>query len=131
MSQILIDSSVWIAFFNGDSTAAILSELIDCNKICINELILAEIIPSLKHKKEGHLIDILSQVQKISLVINWREIIYFQTYNLKKGINNVGISDLIILQNAVNNNVELFTLDKHFSLMSKYFSLKLFDHKKS
>jgi hypothetical protein len=42
MTKILVDSSVWIDYFNGNNPKSdILSDLIDSNAICINDLILA------------------------------------------------------------------------------------------
>jgi hypothetical protein len=49
-----------------------------------------------------------------------------QTLNLKKGINKVGISDLIIAQNAIENDLELYAFDKPFTLMSGLHELKMF-----
>jgi len=50
-----------------------------------------------------------------------------QTQNLLHGINNVGIPDLFIVQNAIDNNIQLFSYDKHFMLMSDLFGLQLFE----
>jgi hypothetical protein len=46
--------------------------------------------------------------------------------NLRNGINNVGIADLIIVQNTTDNDMELFSLDKHFQLISELHGLKLY-----
>jgi hypothetical protein len=100
--------------------------LIDNNQICVNDLILSELLPFLKIKKELKLIDILLSIRKIPLAIDWPQIIDYQTLNLKSGINNVGIPDLIILQNVISSNLTLFTRDKHFSLMKEIISFNLF-----
>jgi predicted nucleic acid-binding protein len=50
-----------------------------------------------------------------------------QTANLKNGINKVGIPDLIIMQNAQEHSVPLFTLDRHFALMSKIHGITLYE----
>lgn len=49
MSLILVDSSVWIDYFRGSNHIKIhdFENLIDNNQICINDLILSELIPSL------------------------------------------------------------------------------------
>ncbi len=39
--MVLIDSSVWIAYFKGAESALSLNGLIDTNNICVNDLILA------------------------------------------------------------------------------------------
>ena len=131
MKYTLIDTSVWIEYFRG--TKAINTELInsfiDNNQICINDLILSELLPSLKHKKETDLIDILLSIRNIPIEINWQEIINYQIINLKNGINNVGIPDIIILQNVINNNLSLISVDKHFNQMKKHFDFSLIDIK--
>ena len=128
MNLVLIDSSVWIAYFRGIKTARIneFENLIDNNRICVNDLILSELLPSLYQRKESEIIDILKSVRKIPLEINWDEIIEFQRINLKSGINNVGIPDLIIVQNVIQNGISLFTIDKHFHIMSKHHKFKLY-----
>ncbi len=120
MKSILVDSSVWIEYFRGRKEAAALDELIDRNQICINNLILSELIPILRIKKENALIKILMAIQNTAIKIDWAEIIDFQETNLRNGLNNIGIPDLIIVQNVRGNNLLLYSLDKHFELMSKY-----------
>ena len=97
----------------------------DNNQIVTNQLILAELIPSLTLKNETEVIDILKTIDCISLAINWVEIIRFQSINLKNGINKVGIPDLIIIQNVLQNDLTLFSLDKHFYLMEKFHKYKM------
>jgi predicted nucleic acid-binding protein len=128
--MVLVDTSVWIEYFKGNTDVKRLDTLIDTNNVCINELILAELIPSINIKKEQKLKEILFSINRLEIDINWNQIISIQTTNLKNGINKVGISDIIILQNAIMNNVELYTIDKHFSLMSKYNKVKLYNAKK-
>ncbi|MBF0377506.1 MAG: PIN domain-containing protein [Desulfamplus sp.] len=125
--MVLIDSSVWIEYFKGAESALPLNGLIDTNNICVNDLILAELIPSINHKKEKTLKQLLMTITKIRININWNNIIYMQTQNLRHGINKVGIADLIIAQNAIENDLELFAIDKHFALMAELHGLKLYD----
>ena len=126
MKNILVDSSVWIEYFRGRTEAAALDELIDKNQLCINNLILSELIPFLRMKKENTLILILMTIKNTAIKINWEEIIDFQEINLKNGLNKIGIADLIIVQNIRNNNLRLYSLDKHFELMSKHIEFDRF-----
>jgi predicted nucleic acid-binding protein len=126
--MILVDSSVWIAYFKGDDRALPLNELIDSNDLCLNHLILAELIPSIVQKREIALKDLLLAINTIDMKVNWQELIDMQIVNLSNGINNVGIADLMIAQNAMHNGLELFTLDKHFLLLSQYHKLKIYKH---
>jgi len=124
--MVLVDSSVWIEYFKGNESVLLLNELIDSNNLCINDLILAELLPSINNKKELDLKELLLTIERIDIAIDWHQIISMQTINLRNGINKVGISDLIIAQNAIENNIELYTMDKHFDLMSKIHELKLY-----
>ncbi len=125
--MILVDSSVWIEYFKGTKRAILVNELIDNNSLCINDLILAELLPAINQRKEVHLREMLLSVAKTEVKINWNQIVYMQTQNLLQGINKVGIPDLLIVQNAIDNNLQLFSYDKHFRLMSEMFDLRLFE----
>ncbi len=128
MNPILVDSSVWIEYFRKQSSpiSIELDLLIETGNIYVNELILSEIVPFLRLKKETELIDILYSIEKIPLKINWDEIIEFQISNLKHGVNKVGIPDLLIVQNVIQNKAILFTLDKHFHLMKTHLKVNLY-----
>jgi len=126
--MVLVDSSVWISYFRGDRKAKSLDYLIDTNTACVNDLILAELLPSILHKNEPELRDILLAIHRVPLEVHWERIISMQTINLKKGINSVGIADLIILQNAQEHNIPLFTFDRHFVLMSRIHELCLHEY---
>ena len=77
------------------------------------------------HNRQDEVIDILKSVRNIPLRINWDQVTEFQYLNIKNGINNVGIPDLIIMQNVIDNDLSLFTNDKHFHIMSKLFKCKV------
>jgi len=127
--MVLVDSSVWIEYFKGNNKTIALNNILDVNTVCINDLILSELLPSINHKKEKELKELLLTITKIPLIINWNTIIYMQTQNLKNGLNKVGIADLIIAQNVIDNDLELFTLDKHFEIMSSLHDFRLFPGK--
>jgi predicted nucleic acid-binding protein len=126
VNQVLVDSSVWIGFFRGSLPREGIFNLIDANQICTNDLILSEIIPPLVIRKERALVETLARIDRSPLAIEWQEIISYQVKNLQKGIHGVGIADLVIMQNVIQNNLVLFTLDAHFKLMSRVFPLRLY-----
>lgn len=125
--MILVDTSIWIDYLRGMESALPLMTLIDSNSICTNDLILAELLPSLKVRKETELVRLLESVERYSIRIDWKELITMQSYNIKNGINKVGIPDLIIAQSAVQNDLKLYSKDKHFSLMKKHIGLKIYE----
>ena len=117
--NILVDSSVWIDYFRSAENSEQLDTFIDQNLVCTNYLILAELIPFLKLKKQTQIAKLLLELNIFPLETNWKRIIEYQTKCLKNGINKIGIPDLIILDNIVQHDLTLFTLDKHFSLIQK------------
>jgi predicted nucleic acid-binding protein len=127
VSQILVDSSVWIAFFRGSIPKEPLFKLIDANQLCTNDLILSEIVPYLVIRKQKELVATLNRIQRYSLSIDWHELIEFQVRNLRKGINSVGIPDLIIMQNVIQHHLILYTKDSHFTNMAEIFTFELYD----
>lgn len=125
MNIFLVDTSVWIAYFRGQENVKQLDQVIETNSIRTNELILSELLPLIRLKSENNLAEILETVQKLFLEINWDQIRNIQLLNLKNGINKVGIPDLIILQNAIQNKATLLTLDNHFKLISEHLDCKV------
>ena len=122
---VLVDTSIWIDYFRGGENSADMEFLIDENLIIINDIILAELIPYLKIKKQTKVVNLLYEVTKMPLDIHWEEIIEFQLKCLKSGANGVGIPDLIIAQNAKQNNCTIYSLDKHFLLLNKVLKINL------
>jgi len=64
--SVLIDTSVWIDYFKGAKDSEKLDYLIDNNLVLINDLILTELIPLLKIKRQKHF-RLLQKVLKIRL----------------------------------------------------------------
>ena len=129
MKKILIDTSIWVEYLKSNSKYKIIDDLIKENQICTNDIILSEILPSLYVRNEYELIDSLKHLDNITVNIKWEIIIQMQIMNYKNGINKVGIPDLIILQNVIDNNLIIFTLDKHFELMKDIFEYRSFEFK--
>jgi predicted nucleic acid-binding protein len=126
MKDNLIDSSVWIEYFKGNQRYSFITDLIYTNAICTNAIILTELLPLIIHKKENELASLLNSLRRKIVIIDWQEIGNIQILNLKHGNNNVGISDIIIAQNCIQNELKLITKDKHFGIMTKYMPLKLY-----
>lgn len=82
-------------------------------------------VPFLKLKNQFHLDELLNKVEIIPLFVDWQKIINYQTVALRNGINKIGLPDLIILDNVIQNNLTLYTLDKHFQLLKRHIHLEL------
>ncbi len=124
--EILVDTSIWIDYFRGGGHSTSMDALIDENILVTNEIILAELIPYLKIRKQAEVIKLLYEINQIPLRIDWEEIIEFQVKCLKSGANGVGIPDLIIAQNVKQNSCVIYSLDKHFQLLNKVLKVELY-----
>ena len=124
--EVLVDTSVWIDYFRAGNKSAELDDLIDENVIVTNDLILTELIPFLKLKRQAEVVKLLSEIKRIPLQIDWDDIIESQLKCLKSGSNGIGIPDLIIAQNAKENHCEVFSLDKHFQVLNQIIKVKLY-----
>ncbi|MCL6259554.1 PIN domain-containing protein [Aquiflexum sp. TKW24L] len=114
--KVLVDSSVWIDYFR-TRDIPYLEHLIKEDLICTNDVILTELIPSLLLQKRKDIVESLLTVENIQLEIDWVIIRQYQLMNIKNGINKVGIPDLLIFQQIIDQRITLFTFDKHFRLL--------------
>jgi len=123
---VLVDTSIWIDYFRTGNNSKKLDALIDENIVVINDIILAELVPYLKMKKQAKVIELLHEINRIPLDIDWKEIVEFQVRCLKSGANGVGIPDLIIAQNAKQYDCMVYSLDKHFRLLNHVLQVNLY-----
>lgn len=127
--DVLVDTSVWIAFFrnqrNAEKVCDALDYLLMGDEAVVNEVVLTELLPSIIHRREMKIATCLQGVRKFDLEIDWADIRNMQVVCLANGINKVGVPDLIIAQQAVRRNVPLFSLDGHFRLIAEKLPLKL------
>jgi predicted nucleic acid-binding protein len=130
MKNILIDSSAWIEYFRGNEKYRYIKNLIYSNITCTNDLILTELLPSIIHKKEKHLEELLNSLTKYEMKVSWYELQKIQVMNYKHGYNNIGITDLMIAQNCLQNSLKIIAQDKHFAEMAEYIPIKIYEQGK-
>lgn len=123
--NVLVDSSAWIAYFRGSGAADRMDWLISEGLVATNDLILAELLPSLLVRGENRLARLLRETVRFPLTPDWNDVINLQTVCLRNGINKVGIPDLLIAQHVRQHHIPLYTLDRHFTLLSRYIPLNL------
>ena len=123
--NVLVDSSVWVAYFRGTSDLPALDWLLEEGLVVTNDIILAELTPALLVRGERKLVSLLREIECVPLAVDWSGIIEMQVTCLRNGINNVGIPDLMVAQHAIQHNLSLFSLDKHFRFLSKHVPLSL------
>ncbi len=123
---VLVDSSVWVEYFRGAGFGKTVDFLIDENLVVTNDLILAELVPALRLRGQRRVIHLLYEIKRYPISVDWDEIIQMQIVCLRNGINRIGVPDLIIAHNAIQNKLHLLTCDKHFTPMSKHIPLSLY-----
>jgi predicted nucleic acid-binding protein len=123
--SVLVDSSIWVEYFRGSAGGGRLDFLIEENLVVVNDLILAELIPALHLRRQLKLISLMREIICPPLAVDWDNLIQMQIACLKHGINKVGIPDLMIAQHAIQNRLELYTRDKHFTLIAQHVPLTL------
>lgn len=124
---IVFDTYAWIEYFNGTKKGAIVKEYLKREEVLTPMVVLLEL--SYKSNKEGwNFIKYLNFIKANSNVmgINEKFVLSFgQFYNrIKKQINKMGITDIIILHTAVLNEAKVLTGDKHFSKIKDTIILK-------
>ncbi len=124
--SVLVDTSVWIDYFRNTKESDTIDTLIDENLIVTNALILAELTPPLYVRNQKRLITLLKGLKQYPITVDWDNLIEMQVLCIRKGINHVGIPDLIIAQNAIQLGIRLLSADKHFRLIAQYLPLVLY-----
>ena len=131
MSHVLVDTSAWVDFFRDESSpfGTVVDALLQEELVCTSGLIKAEILPGARTKKEFNLLREYFNV--LPLLADpgglWDEVIRAQRKLKQRGINGVGIPDLIVAVTALAHDVEVFSKDRHFEAMNKIIGLKLFE----
>ncbi|HAQ61378.1 TPA: VapC toxin family PIN domain ribonuclease [Candidatus Delongbacteria bacterium] len=136
MTGVLVDTSVWIDFFNGtegskeaDALGLLINENYD---ICICPMIYQEILQGIKEDR------IFNEIKEILLNYTMLSIeLMHVTENAvelyrslrKKGITIRKSNDCLIASYAILNNIPVFHKDRDFDLISSGSKLKIFSLK--
>lgn len=132
--MVLIDTSVWIDFFNGIPTAAVdqLKKRIEIeDDICISDVILTEILQGFRQDKDyARAREHLVRFPVLRLRDNASYISAAQIYRAcrKQGITVRKTIDCIIAQTAIEHNVSLLHADRDFDAIATICPLKICRH---
>jgi len=124
--NILADSSAIIEFLNGNADYLYLRDLANQNLLHINDVILTELLPAMIATENYIQAEFIHKLPKVALKINWDEIRDYQIALMKNGYFRVGVSDLHIAQNCIQNDFLLISNDKHFKIIAQFTQLKLY-----
>jgi predicted nucleic acid-binding protein len=126
---ILVDSSVWIAYFNGHTTraAAKLDELLGHEEVAIGDLILTEVLQGFRHDREfARAQRMLTQLEVVQL--GGREIA-LQAARNHRALRKVGVTvrksiDTIIATWCVEHGRRLLFDDRDFDVFVEHLGLR-------
>ena len=127
--MILVDSSVWIAYFNGSNTwqAEVLDYLLNREPLLIGDLILTEVLQGFKFDKDFKKVtEFMKLLQFCNLCGYDNSIKSAQNYRKlrKKGLTVRKTIDIIIGTYCIENKVLLLHDDQDFIPMEKHLELK-------
>lgn len=113
---VIVDTSVLIAFLRGSETIADkVSALLYDNRLITTGLIIAELLQGMKDaKEERNVSDILAETSPLEITTDLWIKAGQTALSLRKNGLNLPLTDVAIAVLAIEHNLHLFTLDKHF-----------------
>lgn len=127
--MVLVDSSVWINYFNGNTTwqTEILDQMLLQIPLFTGDLILTEVLQGFRknneYNKAKKIMSILSCKQMVGYELAIKSAENYRKLR-KKGITVRKTIDVIIGTFCINENIPLLHDDKNFEPMVKHLSLK-------
>ena len=130
--MILVDSSVWIDYFNGNQTSQTdwLDSSLGNTPIVIGNLILTEVLQGFKNDKDFKIAkDLLLRIPFMSMGEQTLALESAMNYRLlrRKGVTVRKTIDVIIGTFCIHNQLALLHCDRDFEPMVKYLGLKIID----
>lgn len=127
--MILVDSSVWVDFFQGKTTPQVqfLKARVGMEMLSIGDLILAEVLQGFRHDKDYRQAEqVLASFPILTLGGERIAIKAAQYYRIlrKKGVTVRGTVDMIIAAYCLENRLPLLYADRDFDAMVKHLGLR-------
>jgi len=116
-SNVLVDTSVWIEYFNqpDSSSGESLEQLLKEGRVAGAGIVLTELLQGAKIEEEFN--DILESITAIP-ILETRFSTWIKagriSYSLRRKGITIPVTDIIIASLAIENNCSIFTLDPHF-----------------
>lgn len=113
---VIVDTSVWIAFFRGKQPiAGKLTALIENHRAFLTGVVIAEILQGIKNtREEKRILYAVSGVPDLEISNQvWAKTGQMSASLRRKGIN-IPLTDTALAALSIEHNFSLFTLDKHF-----------------
>ena len=129
-AMVLIDTSIWIDFFQApESDSAATLELLvrDHNRVTLCGIVLQEVLQGIREPKSFELVR--DRLLKFPFIEYQRDT-WLLAASLYRDLRAIGITlppvDVSISAIAIQNDLQLFTRDKHFEEVAKISGLKLY-----
>lgn len=119
--RILADTSVWIEFFKARSaTGNTLEILIKENRVSTCGIVLFELTQGVKSDNEKKdILDVLTGLPYVEMnTLLWQKAGELSASLKTKGLN-LPFSDILLAAIAIEHNLSVFTLDKHFEQIAE------------
>ena len=130
MSQVLVDSSIWIQFFRRPEAVVSLQLdwLLAHRLVCTTGVVKAELVPGARTPKDFRRLRRLFDALPLAPEREgfWTHLIRFQCRLQRNGIPETGIPDLIVATVAIQNRKLVFSTDEDFPRMARHIPLRLF-----
>ncbi len=126
--RVLVDTSAWIDFFRRKDPERheLVATLLREGRATGTGIITLELLRGAKTTKE---LTIVSELFETMEMVYQSPATYVDAgkmgYDLARKGYTLGVVDLIIAQLAIENDLSLLTLDKHFMIIAKNFALNL------
>lgn len=128
--RILIDTSVWIAYFRNQSAqlVGIVERIAKNGEICVPRVIMAELMQGAKSEKE---ISVIGEFMDAFTIVDQTDQTWLKagrlSYELKRKGKNINLTDCYIAVLAQENDCAVLTLDRHFRDIRQHTRLPLVD----
>ena len=117
MSKVIVDTSVWIQFFNAPQSKekAELDKLLSDNRVVVVGVVVSELFQGSDSQKN------CERIEDKIVVLPYAEVssnVWIEageaSFNLRKQGISVPLTDILIATLAKENDFEVYTLDPHF-----------------
>ncbi|EMY13092.1 PIN domain protein [Leptospira weilii str. Ecochallenge] len=111
--MVLVDTSIWIEFFKrNEPYFSELRNLIESSEVIVHEVIFGELLQGCKSKSEVSFI--LEYWENLNTLTSENSFLEAGklSYEQKLKDKGVGLIDFVIINEAINRNLKLWTLDK-------------------
>lgn len=129
--MILVDTSVWINFFNGVESpeVSVLDHTLGARQLITGDLILIELLQGFRHTRDFNKARTLLESLEYRDMSN-KNLAYQSAQNYRtlrqKGVTIRKTIDVMIATFCIENDLELLHSDRDFEPMKKHLGLRIF-----